>query len=158
MSFINHFLYIWRHRGKYEASVALYYSPLSVIINGQSALLLNIIKLSLNLCLLLSCNNYQYFDFFNPRIPPQTMRCVFVFPGVHLPQGLPTAVHPPSHLLLPGITAQMSVWNSQCWGGRLQARCTLQERLTNQVAQTQGLTNRTMDREGRGIKLSTEWD
>ena len=77
---------------------------------------------------------------------------VFFSSCVHLPQGLLRAVHPPSHLLLPGITAQMSVWNSQCWGGRLQVHCTLQEGLTNQGAQTQGLTNHTTGREGGGIK------
>lgn len=72
------------------------------------------------MCFLTWSNFFQaMFGLFQHKVPLLGPCAVFLFSGIHLPQGLLGAVHPPSHLLLSGITAQMSVWNSQCWGGKI---------------------------------------
>lgn len=86
-------------------------------------------------------------------------RNMFLFSGVHLSQGLLVAFHPPITSAPPwdystNVRLKLSVLRK----GGLQVHCTLQESLANREAQTQGLTNHTIEREGRGIKLSTEWD
>lgn len=119
---IHHFLYRWHTFGWIGHIWCICCSsllqPLSVIcwiLNEFLPLLWNQFELS-NLYVFcpITTTFSQCLDFLNTKGFLLSPRGVFLLSGIHLPEGLLGAVHPPSHLLLPGITVQMSVWNSQC--------------------------------------------